>query len=62
MWLPPPMLVDGGEWDGEEYYNSGLFVSFPPNLMAFSLTFTEPGTYPYQCLIHPGMTGSVTVQ
>jgi plastocyanin len=59
---PPPTVVDGGEWNGEEFYNSGIFVSFPPNQFAFALTFTEPGTYPYQCLIHPGMTGVVNVE
>lgn len=25
-------------------------------------TFDEPGTYPYVCSIHPGMTGTVTVR
>jgi plastocyanin len=60
--MPPPMVVDGGEWNGEDFYNSGLFISFPPNLFAFKLTFTEPGEYPYQCLIHPGMNGTITVQ
>jgi plastocyanin len=27
----------------------------------FSFTFTEPGTYPYRCLFHPGMTGEIVV-
>jgi plastocyanin len=59
---PPPMVVDGGEWNGEGFYNSSLFPSFPPNLFAFKMAFTEPGTYPYQCLIHPGMNGTITVE
>jgi plastocyanin len=28
----------------------------------FSYTFTQPGTYPYFCSIHPKMTGKVIVQ
>jgi plastocyanin len=28
----------------------------------FEFTFTEPGTYPYVCNIHPNMTATVTVE
>jgi amicyanin len=28
----------------------------------FSFTFTQPGTFPYFCSIHPKMTGKVVVQ
>jgi plastocyanin len=27
----------------------------------FTHTFTEPGTYPYRCTLHDGMTGQVVV-
>lgn len=27
----------------------------------FSMTFAEPGTYPYFCSLHPHMTGTVVV-
>jgi plastocyanin len=27
----------------------------------FSAAFDRPGTYPYRCTIHPGMTGKVVV-
>jgi plastocyanin len=29
---------------------------------SFSMTFSNPGTFPYHCTIHPGMIGAVTVQ
>ena len=40
----------------------GLFDSgiFDPGA-SFSFTFTEPGTFAYQCLLHPNMQGSVVV-
>lgn len=28
----------------------------------FSFTFSQPGTYPYFCSIHPKMTGTIEVQ
>lgn len=51
--------VGGNVYTGSGYLNSGLI--FPPE--GFAVTFdAPPGTYPYLCLIHPGMTGSITVQ
>jgi plastocyanin len=34
---------------------------FPP-VASFTVTFEEPGTYPYFCAIHPWMTGQVVVR
>ncbi|MDQ3888409.1 MAG: hypothetical protein M3251_03965 [Thermoproteota archaeon] len=34
---------------------------FPP-VSSFTVTFEEPGTYPYFCAIHPWMTGQVVVR
>ncbi|MGM0619248.1 MAG: cupredoxin domain-containing protein [Actinomycetota bacterium] len=28
---------------------------------ARATTFDEPGSYPYECTLHPGMTGLITV-
>jgi amicyanin len=29
---------------------------------SFQFTFTKPGTYPYECTLHPDMKGTITVQ
>jgi plastocyanin len=37
--------------------------SFPfPLVSSFTVTFEEPGTYPYFCALHPWMTGEVIVR
>lgn len=56
-----PTVVDGGEWDGTGYRSSGFYISNVRNLLAYRLTFTKPGSYPYICLIHPEMKGAVNV-
>ena len=57
----PPILIDGGTWDGEGFLNSGVIVSSPPQLFQYRLTFSTAGTYTYQCLIHSDMEGMVQV-
>jgi plastocyanin len=58
---PPPKVIDGGSFDGTGFHSTGLYLSFPPALTAFKVTFTKAGTYKYKCLIHPDMEGTVTV-
>ena len=61
---PPPEkagLVNGGSWNGVGPHSSGFFLSFPPDLYSYSLTFTKAGTFNYLCTVHPGMKGTVTV-
>jgi plastocyanin len=42
--------------------HSGIFGPSPPfPTDSFSLTFTKAGKYPYVCLLHPGMAGTVEV-
>ena len=50
--------ADGPTYNGTGFANSGLFAA--PG-QTFSLTFTAQGTYPYLCLVHAGMIGTVTV-
>lgn len=54
---PPPPVVDAGEWNGDDFTSSGVMFEG-----TWSVTFTEPGTYKYACLIHPRMVGTVTVE
>lgn len=55
----------GSSYDGTGFVNSGLLIlrvpqgsNQPPT---YRLTFTKPGTYEYDCLIHPHMEGTITV-
>ena len=59
----------GSTYDGTGIVSSGVFVPGPPGGLgpggpstSYTLTFTAPGDFVYNCLIHPGMQGSVTVQ
>ncbi len=57
---PPPVSVDAGKWDG----SGGLKSSGTgwDTGDTYTVTFTKKGTYPYACLIHPGMIGKVVVK
>jgi plastocyanin len=52
----------------EPYINSGLIWTggkVPENffkIYSFIMTFKKTGTYNYQCLLHPGMEGTVIVE
>lgn len=50
-----------GDYDGTTLANSGLQPLGPTAPAPFTMTFAEPGTYSYFCVIHPNMTGEVTV-
>lgn len=64
---PPPdgppavTVVEGGQWDGNGFFSSGILPSFPPALLGYEVTFTTPGTYTYACLVHPDMEGTINV-
>jgi plastocyanin len=48
----------GTSYDGTRYTNSGILS---PRVNSYDLTFTTPGVYPYVCLLHRGMEGTVVV-
>jgi plastocyanin len=55
----PPRAVDVGRWDGGGgFHSSGLLDDGD----TFTITFTKAGSYPYACVIHPPMIGTVVVR
>ena len=52
-------VIDAGEWDGTGGFHSSGAID--PGTK-FSVTFTKAGTYPYACVLHPQMVGSLTVR
>ncbi|MEY2418202.1 MAG: hypothetical protein QOG90_882 [Actinomycetota bacterium] len=57
---PPPIHLDAGDFDGSGgLKSSGTGFNTGDT---YSVTFTKAGTYPYACLIHPGMIGKVVVK
>jgi plastocyanin len=52
-----PSAASGLKWDGKALLNSGIME--PGN--SYSVTFTASGAYPYYCILHPLMTGTVVV-
>jgi plastocyanin len=64
--LNPVMLAPAGnatKWDGGSYLNSGFLQPMPGQpTPTFSVTFEQPGTYEYVCLLHAGMVGTIVVE
>jgi plastocyanin len=58
-----PAPLPPGPFDGTSYYNSGLMLSGGPTPQSFTVTYTKPGTFKYQCIFHDddGMKASVIV-
>jgi plastocyanin len=61
---PPPAFnpvavapAGGPSYDGKVYFNSGLLVKG----QTYSLTFTATGDFPFLCLIHGDMAGTIHV-
>jgi plastocyanin len=54
-----PLEIDGGTWDGEGFWSSGLMAAQP--FIEYTLRISEPGTYEYACLLHPPMVGTLEV-
>ncbi len=48
-----------GAADKGSVFNSGVMPAFP--VRTFQFTFTQPGEYPYHCIIHPWRVAVVSV-
>lgn len=60
---PGTPLTYTGTNHGNGFLNSGLLDTAPhtPNPASVRITFTAPGTYHFECVIHAGMDGTITV-
>ena len=58
LFAPTPLV---GAFDGKTLVNSGLAPLGPAAAPPFRITFPAAGKFAYSCVIHPGMTGTVTV-
>lgn len=56
---PGPPSHDGGSWDGEGFWSSGLIGANP--YLEYTMRITKPGSYSYACLLHPPMVGTIKV-
>ncbi|SFL98184.1 Plastocyanin [Paenibacillus sp. 1_12] len=52
-----PSTASGSKWDGKSLINSGMLTP----TQDYSITFTTSGAFPYYCIVHPLMTGTVVV-
>ena len=58
--VPPLVSIDAGSFDGSgELKSNGTGWATGDK---YSVTFTKKGTYPYACIVHPGMIGKVVVK
>jgi plastocyanin len=55
----PSADIDAGEWDGRGGFHSSGALNHGDR---FSVTFTKSGTYPYACVLHPQMVGTLEVR
>jgi plastocyanin len=59
-----PTAPDNGLYDGTGFLNSGVVSTGEGFASDFPVTFTEPGTYEYQCIVHEEelMKGTIVVE
>jgi plastocyanin len=54
---------NAAKWDGGSYLNSGFLLPMPGQpTPKFNVTFVQPGTYDYLCLLRDGMVGTIVVE
>jgi plastocyanin len=55
---PPPYDLGTATWEGTGFVNTGIL---PGKTSKATVTFPSAGTFPFNCVIHPGMSGTVNV-
>jgi plastocyanin len=60
----PPLPPYDGSNHGDGFFNTGLLDNDPasPFPSTAQITFTKPGTYHYECVIHEHMDGTIVVR
>jgi plastocyanin len=59
---PPPLPAYTGANHGNGFEGAGILSNGPgPLPSSVKITFTKPGVYLYECVIHPHMDGKITV-
>lgn len=56
-----PLTADLGSYSGTGVRNTGVVGSLPPAIYSVTVKFTQKGTVPIRCLVHPEMKGEVKV-
>jgi len=59
-----PLTPYTGSNHGNGFFNTGVIDTNPasPNPSSVEVTFTNPGSYLFECTIHPGMQGTIKVE
>ena len=60
----PPLPAYDGSNHGDGFFNTGVLDNDPasPFPVSAQITFTKPGTYHYECVIHEHMDGTIVVR
>jgi plastocyanin len=60
----PPLPAYDGTNHGDGFFNTGVLDNDPasPFPVSAQITFTKPGTYHYECVIHEHMDGTIVVR
>ena len=59
---PPPLPPYTGANHGNGFEGARILSNGgPPLPSSVKITFTKPGVYPFECVIHPNMDGKITV-
>ncbi len=58
---PPPLPAFTGANHGNGFEGTGILAGGGPSPSSATVTFTTPGVYTYECVVHENMDGKITV-